>query len=130
MVGKYYRWFNVSSKPLKDHLVIEFIDDDLKKSTWVDEMKFQILLQNKALHEPILWLETVENEEDIDHKMVLLFRHLHHVTPNCANLNNNYQIFLDFVNKHIYYDDEKNEHLNVPVYSGIKPSMGQEFILN
>ena len=33
MVGKYYRSSNVSSKPLKDDLVIEFIDEDLKKPT-------------------------------------------------------------------------------------------------
>ena len=32
MVGKYYRWFNASSKPLKDYLVLEFLDEDLKKS--------------------------------------------------------------------------------------------------
>ena len=73
MVGKYYRWFNVSSKPLKDNLVLEFLDEDLKKSAWVDAMKCQILLQKKALHELMLWLETIENEEDIDHGMVLLF---------------------------------------------------------
>ena len=30
MVGKYYIWFNVSSKPLKDNLSLEFIDEDLK----------------------------------------------------------------------------------------------------
>ena len=70
MVGKYYRWFNVSSKPLKDNLVLEFIDEDLKKSYWIDSMKCQISLRKKALHELILWLETTENEEDIDHGMV------------------------------------------------------------
>ena len=31
MVGKYYRWFNVSSKPLKDNLVLEFLDEDIQK---------------------------------------------------------------------------------------------------
>ena len=30
MVGKYYKWFNVSLKPLKDHYVIEFLYEDLK----------------------------------------------------------------------------------------------------
>ena len=59
MVGKYYRWFNVSSKPLKDNLVLEFLDEDLKKYAWIDAMKCQILLQKKALHELILWLETI-----------------------------------------------------------------------
>ena len=54
IVGKYYRCLNVSSKPLKDNLVLEFIDEDLKKSAWIDAMKCQILLQKKALHELIL----------------------------------------------------------------------------
>ena len=124
MIGKYYRWFNISSKPLKDNLVLEFLDEDLKKSTWIDVMKCQILLQNKALHELILWLETIENEEDIDHIMFSLLRHLHHVTQNCANLNNTDQILPDFVNKHLFYNDDNDGHLPIPVYSGIKPSMG------
>ena len=71
-----------------------------------------------------MWLETIENEEDIDHGMVSLFRHLHHVTQNYANLNNTDQIFLCFANKHIFYDDDDDDHLPIPVYSGIKPSMG------
>ena len=80
MVGKYYRWLNVSSKTLKHNLVIGFLDEDLKKSAWIDAIKCQILPQNKALHELILWLETMENMEDIDHGMVSLCCHLYHVT--------------------------------------------------
>ena len=30
IVGKYYRWFNVSPKPLKDNIVLEFINEDIK----------------------------------------------------------------------------------------------------
>ena len=37
--GKYYRWLNVSSKILKYNLVLEFIDEDLKKSVCIDAMK-------------------------------------------------------------------------------------------
>ena len=59
-----------------------------------------------------------------------MVRHLYHVAQNCANLNNTDQIFLDFTNKHLFYDYDGGEHLTVPVYSGIKPSMGPEFILN
>ena len=77
-----------------------------------------------------LWSETIENEEYIDHGIVSLFLHLHHVTPNFANLNNNDQILLDFTNKHLIYDDDDDEHLPIPVYSVIKPSMVPEFILN
>ena len=66
-----------------------------------------------------------ENEEDIYHGMVSLFLHLHHVTQNCANINNTDQNFPDFTNKHLFYDNSRDEHLLIPVYSGIKPSMGQ-----
>ena len=93
-------------------------------------MKCQILLQNKALHELILWLETIKNEEDIDHVMVSLFCHLYHVTQNFSNLNNTDQIFLDFTNKHLFYDDDNDDDLPIPVYSGIKTSMRPELILN
>ena len=77
-----------------------------------------------------MWLETIEKEEDIYHGMVLLFRHLHHVKKNCANLNNTDQIFLDFANKHLFYDDGDYGHLPIPVYLVYKPSMGPEFIVN
>ena len=125
MVGKYYIWFNVSSKPLKDNLALEFIDEYLKKCVWIDAIRFQILLWNNVLHELILCLETIETEKDIDNGMVSLFYHLYHVTQNCANLNNTDQMFLGFANKHLFYDDdEDNDHLPITVYSGIKPSMG------
>ena len=56
----------------------------------------------------MFWLETIENEEDIDHGMILLFHYLHHVTQNCANINNTDQIFLDFANKHLFYGDDED----------------------
>ena len=96
MVGKYDQWFNLSSKPLKDNLVLEFLDEDLKKYSWIDSMKCQILFQKKSLHQLIFWLETIENEEDIGHGMVSLFCHLHHVTQNCTNINNTNKMFLYF----------------------------------
>ena len=62
--------------------------------------------------------------------MVSLFHHLHHVTRNCANLNKTDKNFPDFTNKHLFSDNGNNEHLPILVYSVIKPSTGQEFILN
>ena len=93
-------------------------------------MECQIVSQKKALYQLMLWLETIENEKHIDHGMVLLFRYLQHVIPNCANLNNTDKTFLGFANKHLFYDDDDDEHLPIPVYSGIKLSMGAKFILN
>ena len=129
MVGKYYRWFNVSSKPLKDISVPKFLYKDIKKYALIDAMKCPILILKKSLRELVLWLETIENEEDIDHGMVSLFQNLHYATLNCANLNNTDQIFPDFANKHVFYDDDNNYHLNFPLYSCIKHSMETEFIL-
>ena len=68
--------------------MLEFLDEDPEHFAWIDEMKCQILFRKKALHELILWIKTIENEEDIDHLMVSSFFHLHHVTQNCANLSN------------------------------------------
>ena len=62
--------------------------------------------------------------------MASLCRYLHHVTQNCANLNNTDQISLNFANKHLFYDDDDDEHLPIPVYSGINPSVETKFILN
>ena len=62
--------------------------------------------------------------------MVLLFRHIKYVTKNCPSINNTDQFFLDLSNKHKIYGDDDDEHLPIPVYSGIKSSMGQELILN
>ena len=61
--------------------------------------------------------------------MVSLFHHLYHVTRNCANLNNTDRNFPDFENNHLYYDNDDDHHLTIPVYSVIKPSMGPSFIL-
>ena len=69
-------------------------------------MKFQILPRKKALHELILWIERIENEEAIVHGMVSLFRHLHHITQNGTNINNTDQNFPDFANKHLFYGDD------------------------
>ena len=49
MVGKYYQWFNVSSKPLKNDLVLELIEEDIKKPFCIDAIKCQILIRNKTL---------------------------------------------------------------------------------
>ena len=72
----------------------------------------------------------MENEEDIDHGMVSLFSQLHRVTQNCANINNTDQISPDFVNMHLFYNNDDYEHLPIPLYSGIKPSIAPAFILN
>ena len=59
--------------------------------------------------------------------MVSLFRHLHHVTQNCASINNTDQIFPNFSKKHLFYNYDNDEHLPIPLHSGIKPSVGTEF---
>ena len=109
---------------------IEFLDEYLKKSTCIDAIKCQILLLEKTFHELIFWIKMIENEEDIAHAMVSILCHLHDVTKICANINNTDQNFLEISNKNLFYDDDDDKHLPIPVYSVIKPSMGTEHILN
>ena len=72
----------------------------------------------------------IENEEDIGQGMFSLFGRLHHVTQNCANINDANRKFPGFANKHLFYDNENDKHFLIPVYSGIIPFMGSEFIIN
>ena len=58
----------------------------------------------------------MENEEDIYRGIVSLFRHLHHVTQNCANHNNTDQVLPGFSEKHLFYDNYDDDHLLIPVY--------------
>ena len=134
MVGKYYRWFHVSSTPLKDSIVLDYLDDDIENSPWIDAMKCQIFLRPKALPELIEWIDSIEHEEGIYEPMVVLFRKLNEVVTNVIDLddlNDSDRIFLSFAEKHLLYNDDSDEdHLPIPVYSSIKPSMAPEFILS
>ena len=62
--------------------------------------------------------------------MVSLFCHLYYVTQNCANLNITDQVFLYIENKHLFYDDDDDDHLTILVYLSIKNSICPELILN
>ena len=56
-------------------------------------------------------------------KKILIMQWFHY-SAIYANLNNTDQIFLGFANKHLFYDKNDDDHLPIPVHSGIKPSMG------
>eukprot|EP00957_Ditylum_brightwellii_P173229 13187184-Ditylum_brightwellii.AAC.1 len=130
MVGKYYRWFNVLSNPLKDTAVQELLDNDINQLTWIDAMKCQILLRKKALPELLVWIETINHKEGIYTPMDTLFGKLQEVTTNNDHLNEGDQSLLEFAEKHLFFDDIDEDQLPIPIYSSIKPSMGPEFILS
>ena len=50
-----------NTKPsLKYDVVLDVLNEDLKKYAWIDAMKYQILLLKKAFHELILWIKTIK----------------------------------------------------------------------
>ena len=53
------------SKPLKDSVVLDLLDNDHKKSPWIDAMKCRVLLRRRALPELIAWINNIEQEEGI-----------------------------------------------------------------
>ena len=101
---------------MKDNVVLEFIGKDIKKPAWFNAIKCQILLWKNALHELILCIKTIKNEEYIDHGMVSLFSHLHYVPQTLANLNNTDQNLPDFASKNLFNGDNNYDHLPIPVY--------------
>ena len=131
MVGKYFRWFHISSKPLKNSAVQKLLDNNIESSHWIDAMKCQVFFRKKALPELIAWVDSIELQyEDMYTPMVDLFRKLSYVVTNLDNLHDDDQRFLDFADEYLFYEDNDEDHLPIPVYSSIKPSMGPEFILN
>ena len=123
MVGKYYRWFNVATEPHSSPC--DLIQDNLYKSAWFDGKDCQVLLRIKALPELLLWLTNIEGEDNCDRDMVSLFRRLDRALSSSED-----EEFRTFAYKHLIYKEDSNEHLPIPVYSYIKPTMAPEFILH
>ena len=130
MVGKYYRWFDISSKPLKNATIYFLLNDDIYKSVWIDGKKCQILLRLKALPELILWLDEIENEGETHQEIIDMFRYLDQVLNHESGVYD--EEFYQFAYDHLLcdYDDGFENHLPIPVYSYIKPTMAPEFILH
>ena len=131
MVGKYFRWFEISSEPLKRGAVHSLLEADINYSAWIDGLYRQVLLRRKALPELLSWIEqTFSTLDPFQSDMVNLFKRIDNVlSQEEANLSEDDLAFLHQAKKHLLCDNDDG-HLPIPVYSYIKPTMGASFILH
>ena len=90
--------------------------------------------QKKALPEVVEWCKKVEEtldleEEGTDHiqEMVKLFRKISAVVHEGIDVNDE---FRDSIYTELVYDDNDKEHLPIPVFSYIVPTMKTSFLLH
>ena len=134
-VGLHHRWFDISSKPLKDSIAIELLDIDFYKTAWIDGKQCQILLRRKALPEIILWIEKIQNENEHNVILIFLLEKLQYLFDSFSEGDPLEDVdinMLRFAQQHLMYDydDGFDKHLPIPVYSYIKPTMGPQFLLH
>lgn len=128
-LGNYFRWFHVSETCLKESEITELLSEEVSSCGWVDLLHCQVKLRRKAIEELCSWIETIENEESVRTCIVDVIRRIKRVTnARIEELEEDDRDFMEFAEKHLLYDDSKDEHLPIPVFDFIKPTMGSEFL--
>ena len=106
------------------------------KSSWINCLQEQNYIRSKALLEIKSYVGKMkENNEDEEtemthgkKQMLKFFEKLLKVMNPTENLTNGEKDFRKFVKKEIIHDSTKDEHLPIPVYSYLKPTLGVQFI--
>jgi len=133
-VGDYFRWFTISETKIKVDMLPDKIVNVLSESCWIDGLQRQIRVRKKAMAEILQWCDKIQqdggNRFNVD--MISLFLRINRVltSENEANLSEEEIEFREFMHQNLLHQDEKEEHLPIPIYSYLKPTMGVSFILH
>lgn len=128
-LGDYFRWFHVGESCLKKDETISLLDVDLWRCGWIDLLQCQVKLRKKAIPEICLWLDLIEDEEQVPDDMVSIIQKISYVLSenDNSNLNTEEKLFFEFASEKLIYEDNK-KHLPIPVFDYIKPTMGPQFL--
>ena len=133
-LGNYYRWFYISNTFIKDKSLEIFINEDLKKSCWIDSLQKQVYIRKKAFDEVICFLNKRILVQCTDSFTIMYnwIKEIHRLSliDSAEDVNDNDKERWDFVRKNLIFNDEKEKHLLIPVFSYVKPTMGTRFILH
>jgi hypothetical protein len=104
MVGRYFRWFEISSEPLKRAAVRSLLNNDINYSAWIDGLYCQVLLRRKALPELLSWIEqTFSTLDPFQSDTVNLFKRIDNViSQDEAHLSEDDLAFLHQAKNHFY----------------------------
>ena len=139
-LGNYYRWFVVSKTKVKVQAFPNKITLLLPESSWIDGLQRQVRVRKKALSEINSWFEKTSQEEYDDHMllMVELFKRVHATVQSVDNddrttaedSTEEHQDFCRHVFTNLLHDDDNKDHLPIPVFSYITPTMTTSFVLH
>ena len=135
MLGTYYRWFVIDKKILNAEMMDEKLNIDIRKSCWIDALHHQVRIRAKALNEVLDHLEKRNRDgeivEESDQQLFRLLKVLNNNWPPSRNtrLSDADKTLLAFAEKELLYVD-KEDHLPIPVFSKVLPSVGNQFILH
>ena len=140
-VGEYYRWFVIDTSKISGDKLQKYIDVQLEESCWIDCLQRRIRVRKKALPEIMNFINDIQEEGQDDEgriKLMDLFRRINELVmnTNCANLNENHEgldeqnlLFQHHVYENLLFADDDKNHLPIPVFSYITPTMRASFLL-
>ena len=133
-IGNYFRWFKVVPKLLNEETMRKIIDSDIRLTSWVDGLQRIVKIRREAIPELYEYINNQMRHHDKASPhiecMINLFNeiHSHYEDRNVtAVVDEAFGIHLE---KDLIYYDPNLDHLPIPVYSYIKPTMGTQFILH
>ena len=135
MLGNYYRWFQISKNKIKVADLPGKLSPTVDELCWIDGLQRQIRLRRKAVCEvrECCLKRTVEDAIDLqnveDPKSIMVSLMLRICTTIESDNDENATQFRQHVMENLVHVDEK-EHLPIPVFSYIIPTMGVSFVLH
>ena len=134
-LGNYFRWFHISDK-VKETDFPNAISECISTTLFVDGLQRVIKVRKKALPEIISWCSQRLEEEglDIDDEdsdlatMICLFYAIDETAQNGYHTNEDGEVDYYHVQKLLHVDEK--EHLPIPVFSYIPPTINTSFLLH
>ena len=104
-------------------------------SCWIDGLQRQVRVRKKALPEIMIHLDHLSQETEIVGEchisiMITLFRRINFVIESMDERSNENETFYEHVINNLLYDDKDKDHLPIPVFSYITPTMTTSFLLH
>ena len=142
MLEKYYRWFEILPRKVKVEELNGYISTSLYSSSWIDCLQRQIQLKKSALPEVMLWCDERQNESGIDNNvliMIQLFKDINTIVQSNDGGRSilqgqqrigDFDEFSTHVWTYLIYEDDGKDHLPIPVFSYIIPTMNTSFLLH
>ena len=135
----YYRWFDIGKEYLMSDEMMVKVQTDITKTCWIDGLHHQVRIRKKAFGEVLSYLESKNDQNDIDDfdnqlfnfiKEIICLQQQDHLSEEQQIISEEQQILRHFAREELIYEDEDTVFLHVPVPSLITPQNAHQFILH